>query len=216
MDTCRLAVFRIASASAAEFVGFWSRTAFRDPSRKTYAQNILEPGSPTTYDLARVTRLMEWKAGRLAKTAPALAKKVDLDALNEFRSKPFSTAALEEFWRSAASRVSASEGSIVWPAFLCHIAHPEAVPFYDVSSWQAWNFIAGALNGRGAGQRPPSFENYLAYREFFYELADQSGADQAQLESALSAFGQFLASATTSSHLLAEIDRFAAKCDAGR
>lgn len=213
MDTCRLAIFRLSSANAADFVAFWSRGR-NDPAERKYAQNILQPGSPGRYDLARVTRLMEWRAGRLAKAAPAFAKKIDLAALNNFRSTPFSVEALEDFWRHSASNLATSEANIGWPIFVCHMAHPEAVPLYDLDVANAWNFIAGDRVGYATSRGLATFEDYLAYRESFNELLSQSGAEPHQLEASLAAFGQFLASATASSHLMAEIDRLASECDA--
>jgi hypothetical protein len=175
-----------------EFVRFW---APRDPGDDSkYSRNLLHPNAPAEYDLNRVTELLEWKAGRFEKNARAFAKRVDMDALNAFRVGPCTTDSLQAFWDGHASGLSRSRDSIIWPIFICHIAHPDEVPIYDVNVWHAWLFLRGELTEKLLRRTPTSFPTYLNYRSDFNELVALAETDVRAVDKALMAFGQFISS----------------------
>jgi hypothetical protein len=193
VDEKRLAVVALSNTDVSGFTAFWSADYSYSAGETVYERNVLRAGDIGEYDRARVSSLMEWKAGRFARAGRGFAERVNLDALNEFRSQPFSEEGLNDYWNAYASRLTTSAG-IIWPLFVCHLAHPEEVPIYDVNVWHAWLFAEGTLTPERLLQSPTTFDNYLEYRAFFCNLAAHPGVAPRDLDKALMAFGQFLSS----------------------
>lgn len=187
-------ILSLTKTEPSDFVGFWTR-GYRDPTDdRKYRDNILQAQDAADYDIGRVTELMEWKAGRFKDNARRFAARVDLDRLNGFRSEPLTEESLPEFWYDHASGLAASKESIIWPIFVCHMGHPEAVPIYDVNVWHAWLYLTGKLTAERLEQNPRRFDEYLSYRRFFQEFLAVAGVESRALDKALMAFGQFLTS----------------------
>ena len=190
----RFPVLGASEGSVKEFVEFWSPLySYGDG---TYSENI-GLGADLTRD--QVRRLMEWKSGlRHAKRAREVAERVDVEALNEYRSMDKDDSeTLDALYRTVAR--PAVKNGIVWRIMLCHIARPLDYPIYDINVWHAWGCMAGWLQQKHLTQVPTKFETYRdEYRPFFLEL--QSGlnastiSDIRALDRALFSLGQFVSS----------------------
>lgn len=178
------------------FVKTWKQAYQAD--RLIYDQNI-RLGS--LLDRDNVERLMRWKAGRRFRTsATAFAMAVPLETLNSRRDSHGTltdveiTELYDEIMKSLRTVNPQRTGNIIWPIFLCHVAHPQGTPIYDVNVWRAWGYIAGWIKSLHFEQRPTRFDTYLEFRKWHNELVVTHGLEQQELDQALMAFGQFLSS----------------------
>lgn len=178
------------------FVQFWKQAYRADAS--TYDQNIRR-GS--LLDSNNVERLMHWKAGRqFQASATAFARAVPLAVLNSRRNHndTLTDTKVRELYDEITNvlrRVGLQRTrNIIWRIFLCHVAHPQDTPIYDVNVWIAWRFITGQIESQHYHQRPVNFDIYLKFRAWHNKQVVDYGLDQQELDQALMAFGQFLRS----------------------
>jgi hypothetical protein len=188
-----------ASATVTAFVQTWQPLS--GVSDASYNQHIHLDGVVSSTD---VVELMAWKGGRrFAGPARDYGRAVPVEVINEARrSKVFNNEELRAHYSLLRSHLRqdglVKSNGIVWPMFLCHISQPSATPVYDVNAWRAWSFLVDGTAWRDPKLKPRSFENYLGYRAWFNHLVDDHALVPRQLDRALMAFGQFLASRWTS------------------
>ena len=186
-------ILKLEASRPQVFVQFWKQAYQADES--TYDRNI-RPGS--LLDSDNVEKLMCWKAGRFRTSATAFARAVPLATLNSRREHQgtLTDAEVEELYDEITNALRSvglqRAGNIIWPIFLCHVAHPQGTPIYDVNVWLAWGFIEGWIRPEHFNQRPTRFSTYLEFRAWHNALVSKHGLDQQELDQALMAFGQFL------------------------
>jgi hypothetical protein len=192
----RFVILKFEESEPQKFVQFWRQAYQTDPS--TYDRNI-RPGS--LLDSGNVEELMRWKAGpRHQDLATDFARAVPLATLNSCRehhgtpTEPEVEALFYEITSSLGSVGLRRAGGIIWLIFLCHVAHPQGTPIYDVNVWRAWGFIECWIEPRHYHQKPTRFGTYLEFREWLNGLVLEYRLDQQELDQALMAFGQFLGS----------------------
>jgi hypothetical protein len=192
----RFVILKFEESEPQRFVQFWRQAYQADQS--TYDQNI-RPGS--LLDSHNVETLMRWKAGpRHQDLATDFAKAVSLATLNSRREHhgTLPDAEVEALFDEITSSLRSADlrraGGIVWPIFLCHVAHPQGTPIYDVNVWRAWGFIECWIEPRHYRLRPARFGTYLEFREWLNGLVLEYRLDPQELDQALMAFGQFLSS----------------------
>jgi hypothetical protein len=180
-----------------DFVEFWSRAYQADAA--IYNSNIGAAGVLPDED--NIAKLMRWKGGRrFADTAERFGRAVPIGLFHNARSAsgPLSDADVEALYDeiTKALRLEHLQNSatIVWRLFLCHIAHPEGTPIYDVNVWRGWGFIDGWIKLKHYAQRPTTFKTYLEYRAWHNDIVDANKLDQQAFDQALMAFGQFISS----------------------
>jgi hypothetical protein len=178
------------------FVRNWKEAYQTDTS--TYDRNI-RLGS--VLDSANVEMLMCWKAGRrFQNLAAAFANAVPLAVLNSRRNQQGTLTDTEvknlydEITNALKSAGLQRTDNIIWPIFMCHVAHPQGTPIYDVNVWIAWGFLERWIQPLHFRQKPKQFSTYLQFRAWHNALVTKHELDQQELDQALMAFGQFLSS----------------------
>jgi hypothetical protein len=175
------------------FVEFWA--AFYEDGDGPYMDHIRVNQELTRRDLEK---LMEWKAQRRWKArAEAVAKRVDLEALNALRMKDVvDVAEIRHFFDTTAT--AAVPTGFIWRIALCHIVRPFEAPLYDVNVWRAWGAIEGWLEAKHLQKSPhdPStyFRGYLPFAGRLQDLLPGQGnlEQHRRLDRALFEFGSFL------------------------
>jgi hypothetical protein len=193
----RFVILKFEESEPQRFVQFWRQAYQADQS--TYDQNI-RLGS--LLDSDNVETLMRWKAGpRHQDLAADFARAVPPETLNSRREHhdALTDTELEALFNEITSSLRSAglrrAGGIIWPIFLCHVAHPQGTPIYDVNVWRAWRYITGKIEEADFHLRPVRFDpTYLEFRKWFNGLVRDHRLDPQELDQALMAFGQFLSS----------------------
>jgi hypothetical protein len=192
----RFVILKLEESEPQRFVQFWRQAYQADQS--TYDQNI-RPGS--VLDSGNVAELMRWKAGpRHQDLATAFARAVPLETLNSHREYhcTLTDAEVEALYGEITTSLRraglARAGGIIWPIFLCHVAHPQGTPIYDRNVWRAWRYITGQIEEADYNRRPTRFDTYIEFRRWLNDLVLAHRLDQQELDQALMAFDQFLSS----------------------
>jgi hypothetical protein len=189
-------ILKFEESEPQRFVQFW-RQAYQADYR-TYDRNI---GPGPVLDSGNVEELMRWKAGRRYQArATAFARAVPLETLNSHREYHGTLtdaevrALYDQITTSLRSAGLGRAGGIIWPILLCHVAHPQGTPIYDVNVWRAWRYITDQIEEADYNKRPTQFGTYLKFRKWLNDLVLAHRLDQQELDQALMAFGQFLSS----------------------
>jgi hypothetical protein len=182
----RLLIFQPATATAADFVDFWS-THWRKPD-KTNDERLYEPNITKPFTAERLMALFEWKnqmplAAKKRRTAERIVEQLaDLAAL------PRNTAPetfLERF----------RHGRAIWRIFLMHCwSHTYGdykYPIYDQHVHRAMSYICeGRIEEIGDWNDAKKIDAYLTrYIKFFEQF---SGCAPQKADQALMVFGRFV------------------------
>ncbi|MHA1360239.1 MAG: hypothetical protein ACTSRC_19125 [Candidatus Helarchaeota archaeon] len=177
--------------SLKEFISSWAQLY----NERKYSENIYEEKLIREGILQEnnIRALLEWKNGRplSGKKKPIESKAIqNLEKFNQFRALATVTKDdFNQFW-SLLSKVVKTKTKIVIKVFLLHIARPIDYPMVDQHVLRAYYFLT-----HGEVTEPEeTLETYLLYKEFFFNIARDSGKGFRDVDKALMAFGQFLKS----------------------
>jgi len=187
--------------NARDFVTFWNRfyayevTLPEDEKQRIDYFSELNLGSDLSEQ--NVRRLLRWKDPRFL-TDPTKGtnqpnKKVrrvleSLPIINGFRRNEKT----EDEMRLAVEGIFESP-TIVWRAFLLHIAKPHIYPIADQNVFRSYCLHT-------ANPEPQTWQSYADYSDYFAQIADEMGTTRTlentrevkRIDNALFVFGQFL------------------------
>jgi len=175
--------------SLKEFISYWARCYNEGKYPETVYEENLNRGGKLQGDNIRA--LLEWKNGKpLSEDKNQIVSMIiqNLNKFNEFRALTVVTDEdFNQFWSLISTIV---KSKLVWRVFLLHIARPTDYPMVDQHVLRAYYF----LTQRSGTKSEETLKTYLSYKEFFFNLAKESGKEFRELDKALMAFGQFLKS----------------------
>lgn len=175
--------------SLKEFISYWTRCYNEGKYPNTvYEENLNKKGMLQENN---IIPLLEWKNGNpLSEYKKQIASTTikNLKKFNQFRVLAAVTDEdFNQFWSFISTVV---KSGLVWRVFLLHIARPTDYPIVDQHVLRAYYFLT-----HGKVTKPEeTLETYLLYKEFFFNIAKESGKEFRELDKALMAFGQFLKS----------------------
>ena len=187
--------------NARDFVGFWNRfygyEATLPQDKKDRIDYFSELNLGSDLSEQNVRRLLRWKDPRFL-TDPKKGtnepnKKVrrvlqNLSVINSFRSEETT----EDEMRHAAEDIFGSP-TIVWRAFLLHIAKPHIYPIADQNVFRSYCLHTG-------NPEPQTWQDYTDYSNYFGQIADtvkvartpDNVRELKKIDNALYVFGQFV------------------------
>jgi len=170
-------VVRFVSASATDFVDFWSQQ-YQYDFQELYDNNV---GRALTEE--RIWQMYRWKNG----TAISAKKKKSIRSayLSQLKTLP-NLVTLEE----GKAYIASLKGGAIWGVFWLHCIKPKLFPIFDQHTYRSM----AKINGLEPPEIPTAktkkldayFEQYIPFTKRF------SGISSRDLDKALFAYGRFL------------------------